>query len=175
LKRGERGSELLEFSLIMLPLFAMIAVTVDMSWAIFAQGSLTWAVRYAVHQGVNYPALLPLANGACLTDTVKSLVQQNSVGLLSGSSGLAMIKVNYFAPPSADSGGASTDVSTQSTGDAPGNIMQVSVQNYSLIPLLPRFFSWNQSADKNPTNISVYAADLIESDGGTIPCIGTAP
>ena len=76
-----------------------------------------------------------MAQGACLTDTVKSTVQSNAMGLLHGSSGLALIKVHYFQPPAVNSTSAATDVSTNSDGDQPGNIMQVSVQNYLPDPL----------------------------------------
>jgi Flp pilus assembly protein TadG len=172
--RRRKGSQLLEFTLVLLPMLAMVGVVLDMAWAVFVQGTLQWAVRYAAHQGSIMTAS-SLAQGACLTGTVKSLVQSNSVGLLNGTSGLALIKVNYLQPPTAGSSGASTDVSTTSTGDAPGNIMQVSVQNYSLVPLLPLFFTWAHAATTTPMTVNVYSADLIVSSGGNIPCIGTAP
>jgi hypothetical protein len=105
---------------------------------------------------------------------VKTIVQQNAMGLLQGSSGLSKIKVNYFQPPPANSSAAATDVSTQTNGNAPGNIMQVSVRNFSLLALVPRIFSWKQSADLSPLVFSVYSADLIEPSRDP-PCIGTAP
>ena len=44
------------------------------------------------------------------------------------------------------------------------------------VPLLPRIFSWQQAADKNPLAFSVYSSDLIEPSSITDrPCIGTAP
>jgi hypothetical protein len=121
-----------------------------------------------------------MTNGACLTDTVKGVVQANAMGLLgsgTGSSGHALIKVHYFQPPATGSTSASTDVSANPDGDQPGNIMQVSVQGYSVVPLLPRIFNWKTAPDKNPLVIQgVYAADLIEPASSTVrPCIGTAP
>ena len=74
----------------------------------------------------------------------------------------------------ADSNGAVTDVSSQTNGNASGNIMQVSVQNFSLMPLVPRIFSWKQTPDRNPLVMSVYSADRIEPSRNP-PCIGTAP
>src|SRR5277367_2770018 len=88
---GRRGSQLLEFSLIVIPFMGMIALLCDLSWGVFAQGTLQWAVRTAVHTGVELSAT-QMTGGGCLTDTVKGLVQQNSLGLLSGSSGRALIK-----------------------------------------------------------------------------------
>jgi len=170
-----RGAEPLEFTLVLLPMLAMVTVLLDTSWAVFAKATLQYAVRIGVRTGITLTKS-QLATGACLTDTVKSAVQSNAMKLLAGSSNLALIKVNYFQPPAVNSSAAATDVSANSDGDQPGNIMQVSVQNFSLVPLLPRIFSWNQAPDKNPLAFSVYSSDLIEPASITDrPCIGTAP
>jgi hypothetical protein len=171
-----RGAEPLEFTLVLLPMLAMVTVLLDTSWAVYAKSTLQRAVRLGVRTGITLTAS-QMATGACLTDTVKSTVQANSMGLLHGSSGLALIKVHYFQPPVVNSTSAATDVSPNSDGDQPGNIMQVSVQGFSLVPLLPRIFNWNAAADKNPLVIQgVFSADLIEPASSTDrPCIGTAP
>jgi len=171
-----RGAEPLEFTLVLLPLLAMVTVLVDTSWAVYAKSTLQYAVRVGVRTGITLTAS-QMSTGACLTDTVKSTVQASAMGLLHGSSGLALIQVHYFQPPATNSSGAVTDVSNQSDGNQPGNIMQVSVQNYSLIPLLPRIYNWNTAADTNPMVIQgVFSADLIEPASSTDrPCIGTAP
>jgi Flp pilus assembly protein TadG len=171
-----RGAEPLEFTLVLLPMLAMVTVLLDTSWAVYAKATLQRAVRIGVRTGITLTAS-QMATGACLTDTVKSAVQANSMGLLHGSSGLALIKVHYFQPPVVNSTSAATDVSPNSDGDQPGNIMQVSVQGFSLVPLVPRIFNWNAAADKNPLVIQgVFSADLIEPASSTDrPCIGTAP
>jgi len=168
-----RGAEAVEFSFVFLPLFAMTAVVVDTAWGVFAKSALQHAVREGVRQGVTLTGS-QMAQGACLTGTVKSIVQQNSLGILNGSSGLADIQVHYLLPPPPGSTAAATDVSTQSNGDAAGNIMVVSVQGYSLIPLLPRIFGLHQAVDDSPLSITVSSADVIEPDSNP-PCIGTAP
>jgi len=43
-----------------------------------------------------------------------------------------------------------------------GDIIQVSVQNYSLRALVPRIYSWKSALDTSPTVISAVAADRIE-------------
>ena len=171
-----RGAEPLEFTLVLLPMLAMVTVLLDTSWAVYAKATLQRAVRIGVRTGITLTAS-QMATGACLTDTVKSAVQANSMGLLHGSSGLALIKVHYFQPPAINSTSAAADVSPNSDGDQPGNIMQVSVQGFSLVPLVPRIFNWNAAADKNPLVIQgVFSADLIEPASSTDrPCIGTAP
>ena len=173
---GSRGAEPLEFTLVLLPLLAMVTVLVDTSWAVYTKSTLQRAVRIGVRNGIVLTAS-QMAQGTCLTDTVKSAVQANAMGLLRGDSGLAMVKVHYFQPPAANSNSAAVDVSANPDGNQPGNIMQVSVENYSLVPLLPRIYNWKIAADRNPLVIAgVFSADLIEPASSTDrPCIGTAP
>ena len=164
-----KGSEIVEFTLTFIPVLAMLCVLIDTGWAIFAESTLQRAVRLGVRTGVTLTAA-DMTGGACLTETVKGVVQQNAMGLLNGSSGLALIKVHYLQPPAPNSSSAATDVSTQASGNSSGNIMEVSVQGYSLAPLLPRIF-WKQNPDKAPLTISVSSADLIEPSR-TPPCCG---
>jgi Flp pilus assembly protein TadG len=172
-KRREKGAELIEFTFSLLPYLVITFALLDIAWAVFVKSTFQQAVRSAVRYGVTITSP-QLTGGACLTDTVKSTVQQNALGLLSGSGGLSKIKVNYLQPPPINSTASATDVSTQANANAPGNIMQVSVQGYSLLPLVPRIFSWNQAPDVNPMLLTVYAADLIEPSQNP-PCVGTAP
>ena len=170
---GRKGAELLEFTFVLLPLLATVFVLMDVSWAVFSKSTLQRAVLAGVRNGVTITGA-QATGGKCLTDMVKTTVQQNSLGLLTGTSGLNKIKVNYFKPPAPNSTAAALDVSAQTYGNTPGNIMQVSIQNYSLMALVPRIFDWKTAPDKSPMNITVYSADLIEPSRDP-PCIGTAP
>src|ERR1044072_3657398 len=133
-----KGAEVLEFTLILLPMLIIVLVLLDTAWAIFAKSTLQYAVRIANRRGVTITAQ-QLTNGQCLTDVVKSTVQQNAFGMLKGDR-LALIKVNYFQPPAADSDDPVLDVSNRPDGDKPGNIMQAPVHGFSLLPMLPRLF-----------------------------------
>ena len=164
---------MLEFTLTLLPMLIIIFTMLDVAWAIFSKGTLEYAVRTGVRKGVTITGTQATAAGGCLTDMVKSHVQANSLGLLRGSSGLAKIKVNYLQPPPPGSTAAATDVSTQSNGNQPLNIMQVSVQGFTLAALVPRIFGW-KTIDTSATTISIASADLIEPSRD-VPCIGTAP
>jgi Flp pilus assembly protein TadG len=172
-RRRSRGAEIVEFTLVFLPMLAFVTVITDTAWALWAKSSLQYAVRMGVRTGVTLTAA-QMANGACLTDSVKATVQAQSSGFLNGAAGRALIKVNYFQPPPAGSNAAAADVSAQASGDQGGNIMQVSVQNFSLVPLMPRITSWKTAADKNPLVFSVNSADIIEPSNNP-PCIGAAP
>jgi hypothetical protein len=151
---------------------AMLTVTTDTAWAIFAKATLQRAVRVAVRYGVTMTSAD--TGGGCLTPAVKSIVQANALGLLNGASGLAKIKVHYYQPPAEDSAAAVTDVSTQANGNQGGNILEVTIQDFSLVPLMPRITSWKNAADKNPLIVTVNSADLIEPTRSPA-CIGTAP
>jgi hypothetical protein len=105
---------------------------------------------------------------------VKAAVQRNALGLLPGQAGLDKIKVNYFQPPAVGSTAASVDVSDQSSGNNPLNIMQVSIQGFSLTPLMPRLYGLRTPIDKSATIINAVAADLIEPSRDPPP-IGDAP
>jgi len=163
----------LEFTLVFVPLLAFTTVLIDLAWGIFAVSTLQRAVRVGVRTGVTLTSP-QMGQGACLTDTVKSVVQQNAGHLLDGSSGLSLIKVHYLQPPLASSTGPITDVSGLANGDSPGNIMQVSVQGFSLVPIVATVFADPTSVNKNPLSISVNSADIIEPSNQP-PCIGTAP
>jgi Flp pilus assembly protein TadG len=173
-ERRQKGAEMLEFTLAFLPLIIMVFVLLDVAWAVFAKATLQYAVRTGVRRGITLTGTQATAAGGCLTDIVKTTVQNSSLGLLSGSSGLAKIKVNYFQPPAASSSSAATDVSNKSYGNTPNNIMQVSVQNFSLAALLPRIYGWRTAVDSSATTINAASADLIEPSRD-VPCIGTAP
>jgi len=167
-----RGAEMLEFTLVLVPLLAVTTVLIDTAWAVYAESTLQTAVRMGVRKGVTLTAG-QMVNGACLTETVKQAVQQNARGMLAGDTGLSKIKVHYFLPPTPTQTTGVTDVSSRADGNNPGNIMQVSVENFSLAPLIPRLLM-AQTADKNPLIVTVYATDIIEPN--RLPaCIGSAP
>ena len=177
--KSRRGSELIEFTFALLPLLVMTFVLLDVAWAIFAKSTLAYAVRAGLRVGITTTGTQaktagPGGTASDLTTMVKTAVQSNAIGLLTGATGLAKIKVHYYLPPTASSSGAITDVSTLSSGDTPLNIMQVSVAGYSLHPLVPRIFGWGQAPDTAATIISAIAADLIEPSRD-VPPIGAAP
>lgn len=152
----------------------MSFVLFDIAWAVFVKSTLQYAVRSAVRSGITITGTQATAAGSDLTSMVKAIVQQKSLGILSGPTGLAKIKVHYFQPPPEGSTAAATDVSGQPNGNVSPNIMQVSIQGYTLPALLPRIFSWRQPVDAAGTPIGVVAADVIEPSRD-LPPIGVAP
>lgn len=172
-RKGQRGTELIEFTLVLLPLLAVLFVILDASWAIFAKSTLLYAARTGVRYGITLTGTQATTAGKTLTQLVKDTVQANSRGILSGTTNRAYIQVHYLAQDSSSSTGV-TDVSTLSNGNAPGNLLQVSIVNFPFPALCVRIFTWATAPDKSSTALSVVSADRIEPSGD-VPAIGTAP
>jgi Flp pilus assembly protein TadG len=168
-----KGQEVIEFTLIMLPLFGITFLTLDIAWAIFSKATLQWAVRDAVRYGVTVTAAQAGAGG--LTTAVKLKAAQLSLGLLSGTSGAdntdSHLQVHFYEP-NATTG--VTDVTADAGANDPGNILQLSVNSYQMFKLLPLFYSWNQAPDTGKITISVASADIIEYSND-VPAEGPAP
>lgn len=171
-RRARKGAELLEFTLVFLPLISMIMVLVDLSWAVFAKATMQQAVRYGVRVGVTITGS-QVPTGSDLTTMVKDTVQQHSLWLLKGTN-RSLIKVNFFKPPDAGTSNPMTDVTAASDGNAAGNIMQVSVQGYSLAPLVDRLLYPPARTEDNALTVKVFAADRIEPSRDPPPK-GAAP
>jgi Flp pilus assembly protein TadG len=148
-RRREKGSELVEFSLVLLPLLAIVFLTVDAAWMIFAKASLQFGVR----EGVRYAVTSQTAPGLGQDASIRSVVQQNSFGFLNGADGAAKISISYYNPV--------TLVATNL--NVGGNVVQVSVSGVQVNPLAP---VWRGT---DPLQISVLSTDVMEGSPGGIP------
>ena len=122
----------------------------DISWAIFNKAVLQHAVREGARYAVTYQTQTGLGQDA----SIKAIVQDSSIGLLSGSSGLALISIQYYD--------ANTLAATAS--NAAGNVVKVSVTGYNLSPMGPLLHG------NTPIALSVNSWDRTEScPGGICP------
>jgi len=172
-RRDRRGTELIEFTFVLLPLLSILFLLIDVSWAIFAKSTIIYAVRTSVRYGITITGTQATTAGETLTQMVKDSVQANALGFLNGTTGRSYIQVHYFKQDSSSSTGL-TDVSTVASGNSPGNLMQVSVTSFPLPGLVARVYYWLTAVDKTPAYLSAVSADKIEPSGD-IPPIGTAP
>jgi Flp pilus assembly protein TadG len=148
--RNEEGSNLVEFSLVILPLLAIVFLIMDSAWMIFAKASLQFAVR----EGVRYAVTSQTMSGMGQDASIKTVVQKNAMGFLSGSAGTNEIAITYYNP--------TTLAATSS--NAGGNIVQVAVSGVSINPLAPLWRS------HSPIVMSALSADIMESSpGGVAP------
>jgi len=149
--RGERGAELVEFTLVMIPLFGILFLVIDLSWMLFARATL----QYAVREGVRYAVTGQTLSGMRQDDSIRTVVQQNSMGILSGPAGAASISISYLDP------NANLALTSSNAG---GNVVQVSVAGVSVFPLAPLFHSGS------PLSMSAVSSDVVEgSPGGITP------
>jgi Flp pilus assembly protein TadG len=155
-RRRQRGNQLVEVSLIFLPLFAILLGLFDFSIALFLRATMQNAVR----EGVRYAVTYQTSGGMCQDASIKAVVKSSSVGFLSDASYDSKIKVRYFNPSSL---GAEV---TGSNSNTPGNVVEVAVEGYTWSWIAPL---WRTAS---PFNINVYAADRMEGLAGGVspPC-----
>lgn len=148
--REEQGSELIEFSLVILPLFGFLFLIASVCWVIFAQATL----QYAVTEGVRF-AITGQTNGNAHQDAaVEAVIEQSSMGFLSDAS---QIQIQYYNPVTLQplSGVGS---------NSPGNLVQITVSNLQVNPLAPILGGTNSA-----TSVTVSAADVVEGTPGSTP------
>jgi hypothetical protein len=173
-RRRTKGAELIEFTFTFLPYVCMVFVLLDIGWAIFVKSTLECAVRDGVRRGITITGTQATDAHSNLTAMVKSIVQSRALWILRGDAGLSKIKVHYFRPPDEGSTADALDVCDRSDGNSQNNIMQVSIEGYTMPALLPRLFTTKTAVDKAGTNVTAMAADLIEPSRD-LPPIGVAP
>ena len=151
----ERGTALVEFALVLIPLLAMVMLVLDVAWAIFAQATIQEAVREGVRVGVT-----ATASGSCssVTCTVQTTVQTYSFGFISPSQASSEVQVTFYST----TGGVLSPV-TGSTADLGGNIIQVTVTGLKINSLMPL---WRT---QKFVTVGATASDVIESNSNPSP------
>jgi Flp pilus assembly protein TadG len=148
-KRRERGSQMVEMSLVIVPFFALILLIMDIAMAVFCKASL----QYAVREGVRYAITGQTLSGKGQDASIQTVIEQNSMGFLQGASGASLISIQYYTP----------DTLTPTASNAGGNIVEISVQGYTYTPLVPLLRS------ANPIPFTARSADRMEPSPGGVP------
>ena len=168
-KPGQQGHAILESALIIMPMLALLCAIIDFSMANFFRNTLLEGVR----EGTRYAITGQTGAGgnACQDASVKYIVQQYSVGLLNGPTGLSKISINYYDPVTL------ADVSAAANSNGEGHVVQVSVNGVSWTWMLSGIWqnvdAVRHGAGTNYTGLSIGAAssDLVEPPpGGSPPC-----
>jgi hypothetical protein len=146
-----RGNATLETGLMLLPFLMILFAVIDFNLVIFVRNTLIHSVREGVRYAVTYQTMPGLGHDA----SIKSVVQSNSMGFLSGTSGLAKISVKYYRQ---------SDL-TEVAANLPGHIVEVKVNDFRW-SWISQWFSAGSSA-----SISVAADDRMEAlpTGGLPP------
>ena len=158
-----RGSAILESAFVFLPFFAIVFAIIDYSVVIFIQSTFKHAAREGTRFGITNRTL----GGACHRDSIKSVVQQNSMGFLQ-TADLNKIVVTYINP-------ATQQIIAGAGGNNGGNIVQVEIS-----PCLQQdgidCFNWTFMAPiwrtKSPINVTAASAAMMEAPPfGVLPCL----
>ena len=140
---------MIETAFILVPFFALMLGVVDFSLTVFLKSTL----QSAVNEGLRYAVSAQTLPGKCQEESIKQVVAGNAMGFLSGTRAKT-IAINYYS---------FNDLSQPvlgPTGNQPGNVVEVVVQNYT----------WHWLAfGRDPLNISAFAADRMEGRSGSSP------
>jgi Flp pilus assembly protein TadG len=132
----------MEATAILLLMFGLLFLVIDLSLALFTKATL----QAAVEEGVRFAVTTRLGSGQLyLNDSIVQVVQQNSLGMLSGASGACKISISYFNPIT----GASD------TGNG-GDVVEVSVVGYNYTPV-------GILKSSSPVAIAASSSDVMES------------
>ena len=153
---ARRGSVLVESTLVLLPLLALLWGTFDLAFAIFVKNTMNFAVR----QGVRYAVTSETMAGLGHDDSIKTTVKNYSLGLADALSpdhnGMNRISVTYYDP-------VSLAVVTGPGSNAGGNIVVVKATGLSWTWMIPLMRS------TAPLQFSVASADIMEASPVTGP------
>jgi len=142
-RRSQRGAELIEVSLLIVPILGFVFLTFDLSMVVFLRATFQHAVREGVRYGVTGQTA---AGGGYADDAVKAVVKQNAIGFLNTTAAASTIRVRFKDP-----------VDGTQSDNSQGNIIQVAVENYRYGPLT--LFAKMGF----PVNIYACAFDLMEA------------
>ena len=147
---GRNGNTLVEVSLILVPLFGLLFGILDFGFATFLRSTM----QHAVREGARYAVTYQTQAGMCQDASIKSIVQTASMGFVP--SGSSYVQVRYFNP--------TTFGEITTGGNSPGNIVEISIENYKYSWLAPIFWS------STPLWINVRSSDRMEGlPGGMQP------
>ncbi len=141
---------MLETVLVLVPTLAMMLGILDFSMALFLRSTFHHACREGVRYAVTYQTVPGLGHDA----SIKSVVQQHAMGFLNGSSGADRIAVRYYT----------ADTFQEVPANAPGNLVEISIENYQWGWILPL---WRSAT---PLSMTARATDRMETlPGGSAP------
>ena len=160
-RRKQRGHQILESAVCFLPMMAMFFGIIDVCFAVSIQSLFSQAVRAGSRWAITYQSKYDGVTCASQAVCIAQVVQDNSVGFLSGSPS-SYITVNYYISNNLDTpvmtctAGTCTAAAspvlpytytvattsgttsvTISYANQPGNIVEVSIPGYPLLWMVP--------------------------------------
>jgi len=148
----QRGNAMLEGALALPPLLMLLFATIDFSIAILVKNT----VQSAVREGVRYAVTGQTVGGLGQDASIRTVVENNSLGFLNSSNGDSLISITYYNP-------TTLAVVNGIGSNAPGNIVQVQVTGLSWAWMVP------YARSSTPLQISATSMDIVEPNATGIP------
>jgi Flp pilus assembly protein TadG len=146
------GNAMLEGALALPPLLMLLFATIDFSIAILVKNT----VQSAVREGVRYAVTGQTVGGLGQDESIRTVVENNSLGFLNSSNGDSLISITYYNP--------TTLAAVNGIGsNAPGNIVQVQVTGLSWAWMVP------YARSSAPLQISATSMDMVEPNATGVP------
>jgi Flp pilus assembly protein TadG len=149
-KSGERGSQVLEATLVFVPMLLMTYLMLDVSMVIFLRTTMQEAAR----EGARYAITGQNTTGPCQDDSIKTVVRAHAAGFLGSVAGAASVHVQFINPITGGQG-----------ANAPGQIVNVKVESYAYHPMAPF------QRIGYLLYVNAMASDVIEPYSGAAPCL----
>ena len=159
--------EIVEFTLVLLPLLGFTFLLLDLGWAVYKRATLQFAVREGCRYAItNRLMAMTDANGKSygMIDSVKYVVQAKAMGFLgSGPTdpGYSAIQVRFYDPDTSLTTALAVPVNCADTTPQPnvgGHLVEVSVENYQATALAPLLRS------ASPLNFVARSSDRMEGN-----------
>ena len=145
---SRKGSEIVEFGLVALPLLAFVFLIIDVAWVLFAQSTL----QFAAAEGVRYAVTSQTMSGMGQDASIKTVVIGDAFGFVTSATA-STIAINYYNP--------SNLVATAS--NAGGNVVEIVISGVSVYPLGPIWRSATAMV------LTARSSDVMEASPGGIP------
>jgi Flp pilus assembly protein TadG len=150
---GERGSTLVEFSLVLLLELGVLLLLMDVAWIFFGWGCIQEAAR----EGVRYA----ITGKGQVEATLDSAIINNAVipfsfGFINAQNASSVISIDYYPPAGYSSSGNPASLDGQWNATAAGNIVRVTIHGFSIGSFGPILRS------AAPVTLSASAADVIQ-------------
>jgi Flp pilus assembly protein TadG len=129
------GSVTVEFALVLLPLFAIVFMTMDVGWIIFAWASIQEGAR----EGVRYAVTGSGQTEAALDSATKAVVQKYSFGFAQA----ANVSVDYYPSTGYSASGLPASLDGTAGATTIGNIVKVTAKGSALKSFGPIFRTWS--------------------------------
>lgn len=146
---------MLEGAFTILPTFALLFAFIDYGILLFRWTTLQSAVREGCRYAITYQTQSGLGQNA----SIQAVVQQYAMGIVKTTDNPQDIFVNYYSPSNL------TTPIVGAGGNAPGNIVEVSVQGVSWSWIAPLSGSYGGNVpffrSTTPITLNVYSSDIL--------------